>query len=354
MLRDLVEKGPFMVAEIGANHDGSPEKAHRLIDEMADAGADAAKFQLYTAAQLVADYDRLVRWGRPGRQQQERVGEMFDRIALPRDAYPEVFAHCRERGLEPFATVFDPVDLDFVLNLGQRLCKVSSGDVNYKNLLAAIAETGLPVLISGGKCTLGELVRAVEVLEQGGGDICVMHCVAAYPAPVDEANLRVLQGYAVQFPEAVLGFSDHTEGVICALGAVALGALVIEKHVTYDQQAMGPDHWFSATGPEFAMLAVQCRALYKALGTSRKKILACEATGAKFGRRSIVAARDLPAGHRINAADLAYLRPGTGIDPFDEGLVVGAVCKCDIKRNSLLSYETLEFLGGDQAFNNGK
>lgn len=343
ILQEFIQKGPLLVAEIGANHDGDPEKAHRLIDEMADAGADAVKFQLYTAAQLVADYERVVQWGPPGKQRHEPVGEMFDRIALPRQAYPEVFAHCRERGMEPFATVFDPADVDFVLTLGQRLFKVSSGDVNYKQLLAAISATGLPAVISGGKCTLGELIRAVEVLERGGGEVSVMHCVAAYPAPVEEANLKVLLGYAAQFPEAVLGFSDHTQGMTSALGAVALGALVIEKHVTYDRAAVGPDHWFSALGPEFADLAHQCRSLYKALGSSRKKILACEATGAKFGRRSIVAARDLPAGHRLGPDDLAYLRPGTGIDPFDEDIVIGAVCRQPVKKNTVLSLGQLDF-----------
>lgn len=343
ILQEFIKKGPFMVAEIGANHDGDPEKAHRLVDEMADAGADAIKFQLYTAAQLVADFDRVVQWGPPGHQQREPVGEMFDRIALPRPAYQEMFAHCRERGMEPFATVFDPADVDFVLNLGQRLFKISSGDVNYKNLLAAVSGTGKPTLISGGKCTLGELIRAVEILERGGGELSVLHCVAAYPAPVDEGNLKVLLGYAAQFPEAVLGFSDHTQGLTCALGAIALGALVVEKHVTSDREAVGPDHWFSATGTEFAELADQCRALYKALGSSQKKILACEDSGAKFGRRSIVAARDLPAGHRLGLDDLAYLRPGTGIDPFDEEMIIGAVCKRTIKKNTLLFLGQFDF-----------
>lgn len=344
ILREFVKNAPFMVAEIGANHDGDPEKAHRLIDEIAAAGADAVKFQLYTAAQLIADFDRLVQWGPPEQQHREPVGKMFDRIALPRQAYPEMFAHCRTLGMEPFATVFDPSDVDFVINLGQRLFKISSGDVNYKNLLKAVAETGLPVLISGGKCTLGELIRAVEVLERGGGDLCVMHCVAAYPAPIDEANLRVLLGYAVQFSDAVLGFSDHTEGVTGAIGAIALGAKVVEKHVTYDREAVGPDHWFSATGMEFANLVNQCRSIYKALGSSRKSILACEDTGAKFGRRSIVAARDLPAGHRVQDADLAYLRPGTGMDPFDDDNVIGAECKQTIKKNTLLSLGQFDFV----------
>lgn len=343
ILREFIKKGPFMVAEIGANHDGDLEKAHRLIDVMADAGADAAKFQLYTAAQLVADYNRLVQWGPPGHQQCEPVGEMFDRIALPRQAFPEVFSHCRERGMEPFVTVFDPADVDFVLNLGQRLFKISSGDVNYKNLLVAVSGTGMPALISGGKCTLGELIRAVEVLERGGSELGVMHCVAAYPAPIDEGNLRVLLGYATQFPEAVLGFSDHSQGLTCALGAVALGALVVEKHVTYDRKAKGPDHWFSATGTEFADLATQCRSLYRALGSSRKTILACEETGVKFGRRSIAAARDLPAGHRIKADDLSHLRPGTGIDPFDENMVIGAVCRRAIPKDTLLALAMLDF-----------
>jgi len=183
----------FLIAEIGANHDGDPAKAHRMIDLFADAGADAVKFQTYTAEVLVSDVERPVTYGPPDRRTTEPVGEMFSRLSLPREVHRELFDHARERGVVPFTTLFDPADVGFAMGLGQELFKISSGDVNYRQLLEAVAAIGRPVIISGGKCTIGELDRAIDVLERGACSIGLMHCVAAYPAPVESANLRVLE-----------------------------------------------------------------------------------------------------------------------------------------------------------------
>jgi len=320
---ELSREKLFLIAEIGANHDGDPAKAHRMIDLFADAGADAVKFQTYSTDVLVADVERPYTYGPPGRKTTEPIGEMFARLSLPRKAHRELFDHARERGVVPFTTLFDPGDVEFALGLGQELFKISSGDVNYRQLLEAVAAVGRPVVISGGKCTIGELDRAIEVLERGSCPIGLMHCVAAYPTPIESANLRVLETYQRQYPDVVPGFSDHTVGITCSMGAVALGARLIEKHVTYDRDAAGPDHWFSSNAEEFAAMVEATRDLLSALGSPRKRILDTEEQGAKYGRRSIVAARDLPEGHMLKPEDLAFLRPGTGIDPFDVDRVIG-------------------------------
>ena len=331
--------GVHIIAEIGANHDGDLDKAHRLIDMAADAGADFVKFQTYTAASLVADVDRVYTYGPEGRKRSETVGEMFDRLALPKEAHQELFQHALERGVVPFTTLFDAADVAFAEGLGQTVYKVASSDVTYRPLLEAIAETGKPVIISGGKCTIGELDRAVDLLGRQGSRIVVMHCVAAYPAPVEDANLRVLQTYERQFPDATLGFSDHTLGITCALGAVALGARVIEKHITYDKNAVGPDHWFSSDADELRALVAESKRLVTALGSSAKRVPESERYGMTFGRRSAVAARLLPAGHVLTPEDVKFLRPGTGINPFEADVLFGRECIKAMDAGEVITWE---------------
>ena len=332
-----------IIAEAGANHDGSVARAHALIDMAARAEAHAIKFQTYTAEQLVADPDRLYEYGPPeGPRQREPVGRMFDRLALPRDAYAELFEHARELGLLPFTTLFDHRDVPFAEDLGQQIYKVASSDVTYRPLLEAIADTGKPVILSGGKCTLGELDRAVEILEQGCSSIVLMHCVAAYPAPVDDVNLRILETYRSQYPDLTLGFSDHTLGIVPALGAVALGARVIEKHITESRQATGPDHWFSSDEAELTALVAATRDLLAAMGSSRKRLLASEAYGIQYGRRSIRASRPLTAGHVVTEEDLVHLRPGDGLEPFMDRFIVGRRLKHDVARHATITLADLE------------
>jgi sialic acid synthase SpsE len=332
----------LMVAEIGANHDGEVQKAHQLIDAMARAGADAVKFQTYSPECLLSDFGRLVEWGPEGNTHREPVGEMFRRIALPREAHAELFAHAREKGMEPFSTIFDPRDVDFLLGLGQRVFKISSGDVNYKQLLEAVAATNLPVIISGGKCTAEDFGRAINVLRLSKGGIFVLHCVASYPTPYSDANLRVINYYKRKYPDLTIGYSDHTQGIFCALAAIALGARIIEKHVTYDKKAFGPDHWFSADEQEFGNLVREGREVEKALGIEDKRIFPSETRGACYARRSIVAGRDMKAGEKITREDLLCLRPGTGIDPFEAERVVGKICKQGIKKWTPLTWDHIK------------
>lgn len=332
------DSGFYLIAEIGSNHDGDPEKAHRLIDLMADAGAHAVKFQTYTPRTLLADTGRMVEWGPVGNRTREKAGDMFSRISLPRQAHGELFAHARERGVEPFSTIFDPEDLDFLLGLGQRLFKISSGDINYKRLLEKVAACGRPVLISAGKSTLDEAERALRVLQNGAGPVCLMHCLAAYPAPYAEVNLKTLEFYRQRFPEVRLGFSDHTLGITCALGAICLGASVIEKHVTYDKKAWGPDHWFSADPAEFRFLADEVRHLEHALGTCEKRIQPSEISAVLLTRRSIIAKSDLPAGHVLSREDILFLRPGSGIDPFDEEKIIGKKLRRKVEKDQPLQW----------------
>lgn len=331
---------PAIIAEVGANHDGVVATAHKILEAIATTGAKLVKFQLYTADDLVADKARLVRWGPPGRQRQEAVGAMFERVALDRAAFPELFSHARELGLEPFATPFSEAGVDFLMGLGVPIFKIASSDVTHVRLLRHVAGTGKPVILSLGKATLSEAADAVDALRGAGcADLALLHCVATYPAPIEEMNLRTLGTLKAVFPDCTIGFSDHSRGIVASLAAVALGAEIVERHVTLDCDADGPDHWFSLTMDELAQLVGGARQIHVALGSPHKRILDCEEVGRTNATRSLIAARDLLAGAVIGPADIKILRPGTGLAPRFSDAVIGMRLAVAVRANTPLQWE---------------
>lgn len=305
-----------VLPEIGANHDGSAEVLSRMLHEVAATGSRLVKFQYYTAAELVSDPERIVPVGPPGRQKQETVGGMFDRLSLSREILRDAFAEARELGLVPLATPFSEAGADFLAELGTPAFKVASSDVNHLPLLRHLAGFGKPVLLSVGKATLAEVDEAIGTLEEAGcPSVAVLHCVASYPSPMEEMNLRVIPALAGMYPECVIGFSDHSLGLTAAVAAVALGAAVVEKHVTLDREAAGPDHWFSLEMEELGELVRAVADVGLALGSARKRVLPSEALGRSRGIRSLVTARALSAGTLLEAGDVLILRPGGGIAP---------------------------------------
>lgn len=309
-------KAPLVTAEIGANHDGDMVKAHRMIDAVAEAGASWVKFQFYTVDELVADPSRTVTWGPPGHQQTETFGEMFGRIALSKGQMSELFEHARKRGLLPFASPFSEEGVDALVELGAPMLKIAASDVNHLPLLRHAARTGLPVILSLGKCTLGEADDAVRTLEEAGcRELALLHCVASYPSPMEEMNLRVIPMLQAAYPEHVIGFSDHSMGISAPLAAVALGARIIEKHVTLRQDDHGPDHWFSLDMEDLANLVNGVQEVHVALGSSRKRVVDSELRGRRQATRSIIAARELPAGTVLRREDVRMVRPGGGMPP---------------------------------------
>jgi sialic acid synthase SpsE len=332
----------FIVAEIGANHDGDPRRAADMVDMAAEAGADAVKFQTYTAAELVADPGRVLSWGRAGRERTETIGGLFDRLALPRDAHAALFERARARGLVAFSTPFSLDGVDFLQGLDVPLYKVASSDVRDRWMLEKLAGTGRPVILSTGKSTLAETARAVDTLRAGGAPFAVLHCVAQYPAPAEEASLATIPAFAGMFPDAVIGFSDHTLGITAALGAVALGAKIVERHVTHDTEADGPDHWFSSGPDEFAALCREIRCMEAAIGTVRAGILPSEVREREVSVRSLVLARAVKAGQAIVREDLVAKRPGHGIDPYEADSVIGLAPARDLPADTVLTWEALK------------
>jgi sialic acid synthase SpsE len=331
---------PFVIAEIGANHDGYPSKARELVHMAAECGADAVKFQTYSAAELLADVDRVITWGPAGKERTEPIGAMFDRIALKQEDHAELFALARSLGVIPFSTPFSLDAATFLESLEVDLFKVASSDVDYHELLAQLARTGKPVILSLGKATLAEADAAVDALECAGATaFALLHCIAQYPAPVEELNLAAIGMLRSVYPGVPIGFSDHSVGTLAASLAVAMGASIIEKHITLDKATVGPDHWFSADRTELEQLCRDVRAVRLALGDGRKRVMQCETKERYTSTRSLVLAQRLDAGAILTREHLKVVRPGWGIAPTDIDKVVGMRLPVPLEAGTVLQWE---------------
>lgn len=334
----------FIVAEIGANHNGDPTLARELVHAAAETGVDAVKFQLYTTDELLADRDRMITWGRPGQTNTEPIGAMFDRISLPRDAFADLFELATKLGVLPFATPFSIDGVHFLTELGVECFKVASSDVSYLDFLRGMAKTGKAIMLSVGKATLGETDQAVQTIldAQLTPNLAVLHCVASYPAPWDELNLRFIPTLASLYPDCVIGFSDHTHGTTAAIAAVTLGARIIEKHFTLDRGMVGPDHWFSADVAEMSALVREVRYLERALGSSGKRITSSETKERHTSTRSLVLRMPVKAGTPLTEDHLKIVRPGWGIHPHDKEKVIGLRVTQDLDKDTVLEWRHLQ------------
>lgn len=329
-----------VLPEIGANHDGCRKKLLQMVRAVAATGAQLVKFQFYTASELVSDPERIIAIGPPTRTRDEPVGAMFDRLALSREAMREAFSLARELGLVPLATPFSEAGADFLNELGTPAFKVASSDVNHLPFLRHLAAFGKPIFLSVGKSTLAEVDEAVGTLEEAGcTDLVVLHCVASYPSPMSEMNLRVIPALAGIYPECVVGFSDHSLGLTAAVAAVALGAAVVERHVTLSREDVGPDHWFSLEMNELSELVKAVADVGVAMGSARKRVFPSEAAGRERGIRSLVTRRELKAGEVVTAEDLTILRPGGGIAPKFYAEVRGMRLGRDVAKGAPLHWE---------------
>ncbi|HKE15145.1 MAG TPA: N-acetylneuraminate synthase family protein [Kofleriaceae bacterium] len=331
---------PLLVAEVGANHDGSEAKAEAMLRRLVAAGAEAVKFQYYTADALVSDPDRVIAWGPPGRERREAIGPMFDRLSLPRDALARLFALGRSLGVIVFATPFDEQGADQLAELGAPCFKLAASDVNHLPLLRHVARLGRPIILSFGKCTMAEADEAARTLrESGARELCFLHCVAQYPAPMEQMNLRTIPVLAQLFPDAVIGLSDHSIGSAAPIAAVALGASLVEKHVTCSRDDDGPDHWFSFEIDAVGELAAQLRGAHSALGGARRGVIECEEEERRTSTRSLVTRRPVRAGQPLRRDDIKIVRPGTGLAPRHLEAVVGMRLTRDLPANTPLRWE---------------
>ncbi|HEV8537160.1 MAG TPA: N-acetylneuraminate synthase [Candidatus Limnocylindria bacterium] len=314
----------FVIAEAGVNHNGDVELARRLVVAAADAGADAVKFQTFRAEALAtadapkADYQAV----RTSSSESQR--EMLRRLELSAEAHVELSRHARARGIIFSSTPFDLESADLLAELDVPFFKVSSGDLTYIPLLRHLAAKGRPIVLSTGMADFAEVGLALRTMrEAGAADVALLQCVTAYPAPSAEVNLRAMAALGSRFGVPV-GYSDHTRGREVAIAAVALGAAIIEKHLTLDRDLPGPDHEASLEPGEFRELVREVRSVEAALGNGDKHAMPSELSNkAVAARRSVVAAVDIAAGARVGPEMLDCQRPGDGIPAAEFDSVVG-------------------------------
>lgn len=301
----------FVIAEAGVNHNGDPDLALRLVDAAADAGADAVKFQTFTAnAIATATAGRATYQERLTGIGSQR--EMLRGLELPWETWTALKTRAAERGIAFLSTPFDPPSAELLARLGLDAFKISSGDLTCHPLLKQVAATGRPMILSTGMADLDEVADAVTVL--AGHPMALLHCVSSYPAPVDAANLRAMDTLSRRFAVPV-GWSDHTLGWEVTVAAVARGACIVEKHLTIDRDLPGPDHQASLDSTQFTAMVKAVRAVEASLGDGFKQPHPSELEARRIARKSLVAARDLPAGTKLAEGDLACMRPGDGFSP---------------------------------------
>ncbi|WP_294376401.1 N-acetylneuraminate synthase family protein [uncultured Clostridium sp.] len=334
------EKPTFIVAEIGANQNNNVEDIKKIVKVAKECGVDAVKFQTYTSEELLADKERVITWGKKGKEKTQTIADMFDEIKFDRDKHREVFEYAKSLGLIVFSTPFSVDGVRFLNSLNVPCFKVASSDVNYVDMLIEIAKTNKPVILSLGKCSLSEADKAISLLQENGCEnLILMHCVAQYPSPMNEMNLKIIESLKIMYPECIIGFSDHSVGITAAIGAVALGARVIEKHFTLDKNLEGPDHWFSMNPIEMKEMVTEIRNLEMAMGSSRKRVLPCEKKEKEVSTRSLVINKDIKNGEQVRKEDLDMLRPGWGISPFDKDKVVGLKVTKDLNKGTVLTWD---------------
>lgn len=321
---------PYIIAEIGANHNGDLDLARRHVEAASAAGCDAAKFQSWGAGLFAQSfYD-----------QSTGLKEAIETYAVNAAGMAELAAACHEAGISYASSPFSDDEVRELDALDPPFIKIASMDLNNDRMLRRAAATGRPILLSTGFSTLGEIEHALQTLETiGHRDTILLHCISIYPPPSDDVvNLRNMETLRRAFGYPV-GFSDHTLGVEVTLAALALGAVVIEKHFTLDRTMQGWDHAVSVEPREMEMIVGAAERIWRALGSERRVVSEAEQENARIMRRSAVAARDIRAGEAIDDGDIVFRRPGTGIAPNDAGMLLGRVAVRDIAAEALLTLE---------------
>ena len=313
----------FIAAEIGINHNGDLALAQAMIRAAARAGASGVKFQNYRTTDFITDRTLRYQYERNGERVEVSQYDMFRQCELDRAALVQLAAWCHEAGVVFFSTPTSAETLDDLMHAGSPLVKNGSDYLTHVPLIVAMARSGLPTVLSTGMSTLEEIDDAVHAFRHAGGrELVLTHCTSSYPTPDDEVNLARIPVLGERYGCAV-GFSDHTWGTSAAIGAVALGAVFIEKHFTIDKTLPGPDQAFSSDEAELRDLVAGIRRFERQRGSATIAPTPSEAAGRLQFRLSCVAAHDLPAGHCIDPRDIAFRRPGDGLPPKAIDRLVG-------------------------------
>lgn len=332
-------RGTLVIAEIGVNHDGSLDRAMELARAASQCGADAVKLQVFRADRLMHSSSEFAEYQKLSILDESPI-DMLRRYELDESELRQIVAEIHRLGMMPLATPFSPEDVTLIQSLDLPAIKIASPDVVNWPLLERAARAGLPLLISTGAANLNEISSSVAWLRGWQARFALMHCISSYPTPAKDANLCWIGELAERFSVPV-GFSDHTTDILTGSLAVASGAAILEKHLTYDRRATGPDHAASLDSQGFGEYVRLVRLCEQMRGKPGKRVLESEKDVRQLSRQSLVAARDLPAGHCIQAQDLIVQRPGSGIPASAWPSIVGQRTSHAVKAGQMLSWRIL-------------
>ena len=335
---------PYIIAEIGANHNGDMDLAKKMIDTAVMCGCDAVKFQSWNKKSLISNtgYKENTIFTDSKKKHFGSLEEMVDKYYLREEQHFELKKYCKTKGIDFSSTPFSKAEVDLLNELGVDFYKVASMDINNYPLLKYLAQFNKPILISTGMANLGEIEKAVKTVEnEGNYKIIILHCVAIYPPQNSELNLRNITMLQSTFGYPV-GFSDHSLGYVAPLASAVLGACVIEKHFTIDKDLPGWDHEISANPKEMKKIVDDSKIICQSLGNFKRIVSKAEEEKKKVFRRSIVLNKSLKSGDKIRENDISFKRPGTGITIDQINTVLGRRLKNDIKKDELISLDDLD------------
>ena len=331
-----------IIAEIGCNHNGDIELAKRLMEAAVRSGADGVKFQSFVPELLVSAYAPKANYQKRTEESDTQL-EMLKKLALSEEEYRQLVSYAAELGTQIFSTPFDMESVAFLEKMSQHIWKIPSGEITNLPMLEMIASIQCPgkqIILSTGMSTAEEIRRAVDVLSQSADtEFTILHCNTQYPTPPQDMNLRAMMALCELAPGWQIGLSDHSQGTIAAVAAVAMGAKFLEKHFTLDHNFPGPDHMASATEAEMTQLCEDVHKVELMLGRSEKHVTASEKENLFIARKSIVASRHIARGELLTQHNITCKRPGNGISPMHWNLVLGTTAERDYMPDEQITYK---------------
>ena len=334
---------PYIIAEIGSNHNGDMELCKKLINAAKKCGSDAVKFQSWSKHSLLSkqEYVRNTKYADEHRHFGS-LEEMVEKYQFTPAQHHEVSAYCRDIRIDFLSSAFSPAEVDLLELLNVPCFKIASMDINHLKLLEYIGGKKKPVILSTGMATLGEIEQAVHTLQDSGsGPIALLHCIAIYPPQYGDIHLRNMHTLKKAF-DLPVGFSDHSLGTAIPIAAIALDACVIEKHFTLDKNMEGWDHWISADPTELETIVREGKNVFKALGSPVRIVTEAEMEKQKTFRRRIVAKRSMAKGEKLTENDIDFKRPGNGIHPNEWKYVIGRKVKRSLEQDTELEWSDFE------------
>lgn len=331
-------KKVYIIAEIGCNHNGDIKLAYEMVDKAISAGVNAVKFQTFKSEKLVSKFAPKAEYAVGNTQAGESQLEMTKKLELTYEDYRGLFDYVEKQGVDWFSTAFDFESIEFLASEGMKVWKIPSGEITNLPYLEKIGQQDGKIIISNGMSSVKELDKAVEIIEKNGAtDITILHCITEYPTPDEEMQLSTIPYFIERYGEKyTIGLSDHSAGYEAAIGAAAMGAVVVEKHFTLDNDMPGPDHKASANPKTLVRLVEGVRKIEKMYGTPKIVATPIETKNITAARKSIVASKDIKIGEVLTEDNITTKRPGNGISPMEWYNVIGTVAKRDYHEDELL------------------